>query len=116
MVSDLCADALGAGEAQHFAGLGDALLDGLALILLSEGVARDHDAADLVDAPFAALAGGERAQHPALVEHEADIGAVRAIRQSRDHGFGIGHLRHAGGVDEARDLEPPRAVADHAVD
>ena len=56
----------------------------------------------------------ERTERAALVEDKADIGASGIIGQAGDHGFGIGHLRDAGGVDEARNLQPPCAVADHA--
>ncbi len=36
--------------------------------------------------------------------------------QPGDHGFGIGHLRHALRVDEACHLEPPRTGVDHPLD
>lgn len=113
---DLCTQSFGAGEAQHGAGFGETFGDGLALILLPEGVARHDHAADLIDAPCAAFAGGKRAHHAALVESKADIGAVGAIRQACDHGFGICHLGHTLRVDEARHLKPPRTIIDHATD
>ena len=83
---------------------------GLPLIANTERVAGDAHRAELVDA------ARQRALGAAAVEHQRDIGHVVAARQPGDHRLGIGHLRHARGIDEARHLQPPRARTDRAVD
>ena len=113
---DLCLQPLGLGKADHLAIFPYAFLYRLALVLLAERIAGDDHATGFVDPALVAFAGCQAAQHAALVQTQADIGYIVAVGQSGDHRFGIGHLRHASGMDKAGDLDPLHAGIQHASD
>ena len=83
---------------------------GRALIALRERVGCRGDHADL------GAAGRKCAIEAATIEHEADVLHVRALRQSRHHRFGIGHLRHALRIHEAGNFYPADASIDEPAD
>ena len=60
--------------------------------------------------------GGHGPLHAAPVEHQADVGDAVGRRERGEHRLGVGHLRHAGGVDEAGHLDPAGPGGDRPVD
>ena len=58
----------------------------------------------------------ERAVETALVQHQPDIARPCIAGHRVEHRFGVGHLRHAFRVHEARDLDAIDARVDDATD
>ena len=99
-------------EADDLDGVVGGFIGGAALVRHAEAVAGGDDGAKFMHLRF------ERAEGAALVEHEADIGDVPgvALRQGGAHRLGVGHLRHAAGMDEAGDLDATHAAAQRTRD
>ena len=73
-----------------------------ALVTAGEGVGAVDDSIDL------GHTGGDGALETACVEDQGAVGHSGGRRQPSDHSFGIGHLRHLGGMDETRHLDVVR--------
>ena len=107
---DLGAQSRSAGTRRDIEPGGHRFVGAHALVATVERVARDHGHADLV------ASGGRSALETLPVQHEPDVGDVVAAAEPAQHVLGIGHLRHALRVHEARDLDTPQAAVDGALD
>ena len=113
---DLRFQPFGFGKADHLPILLNALLYGLALIFLTECVARHDHAADFVNPALVALSRRQSAENATLVQTQADIGNIIAVGQAGNHVFGIGHLWHAPRMDKARHFNPAHPCIQHMID
>ena len=83
----------------------------LALVGNREAIGRNADGAEFVQA-----ARGDGALGTFGVEDEADEADVSRLGKASADLFGVGHLRHALGIDETCHLEAPHAGIEQALD
>jgi maleamate amidohydrolase len=106
------------GELDH-GGIGSKPFgNGLTLVSNSKAVRRDENTAHFIDTRRTVRTAGDGAFDPAQIEAKPGcaIGTLPARGKAGNDGFGIRHLRHAVGIDEASDFNPVSTAASQTLD
>ncbi len=108
---DLGANTRGASRTRDVQPGVHALVHARALVALAEAFAHGDGHADF------SAAGGLRALEALAIEHQSDEARVAGQRRQRgQHRLGIGHLRHALGIHEARHFHAAQPGGHQAAD